>query len=150
MVLGSDPSFPTDLLCNLGHVAFPFWVSVCSSLKWIMKPLSRPHHTIYLLLCSNEMLNKVLLLDMVLKKRLFSDDFWYQQGWWACCLLCGAGGWPGPGDQENRALCSMAGPPTSQALCRIMHSPPPHSPPPTYCLGLMPKEELKAWKPTFY
>lgn len=49
LVLTSDLTFATDLLCDLGHVAFPFGASVCSFLKWIMKPLNRPHHRIYLL-----------------------------------------------------------------------------------------------------
>lgn len=37
-----------------------------------------------------------------------------------------------------------------QALCRLMH-PHPYTPhPATHCLGLMSKEELKAWELTFY
>lgn len=87
LALGSNPNFATDLLCDLGHVGFPLWASVCSSLKRIMKPLSRPHHRICLLSCSNEMLNNVFLLEMVLKKELPYDNFWHQLSWWACCPL---------------------------------------------------------------
>lgn len=127
--------------------------SVWSSLKWIMKPLSRPRRRIYLLSCSNEMLNKVLPLEMVLKKELSYDDFWYQQGWWACCPLRGAGSCPvpEPGDQENRALCSHGWLCYLPVTLQGNASPHPYTPhPPTHCLGLMPKEELKAWEPTFY
>lgn len=54
------------------------------------------------------------------------------------------------GTRITRALCSQGWLSTFQALCRVMHPPPHTSHPPNHCLGLMPKEELKAWEPTFY
>lgn len=37
--------------------------------------------------------------------------------------LCGARNCPGPGFQENRALCSHGRPYTSRVVCRVMHPP---------------------------
>lgn len=51
---------------------------------------------------------------------------------------------------KRTELCAHDWPYTSQALCRVMHPPPYTSHLPSHCLDLMPKEELKAWEPTFY
>lgn len=58
---------------------------------------------------------------------------------------------PEPGDQDNTALCSNSWFCYLPGTLQHNAAPRPYTPhPPTHCLGLMPKEELKAWEPPFY